>query len=296
MHKILEWGIEVILWLQQASPALDWPMRFITALGSGAFLASLAIVFYWNIDHRIGARLLVLLVFSSYVNVAAKAIFNQPRPYMFDHRVLMLSSASGGGLPSGHTQAATVIWVYLALAYRQRRLWIVTAVMLILVPLSRLYLGVHFPTDLLGGFIIGLALVALWQVVPALERWLERRRILWSLLLVGMLPILAVLSLSYGDDAFLLLGAGTGFCLGLCYQRRWLHFRCQGSPRQKLRRIFVGAAPVLVFSLADILPTFRFLDIPIARFIWYTLLGLWLALGAPWLFQRLGLAHCVADQ
>ena len=240
MEPILDWGARIILWLQQASPALDWPMRIITALGDAPFLFAVVFYLYWNIDRCTGGRLVLLFIVSTFINIAAKVIFNQPRPFMVDPRVLQLASASGGGLPSGHTQAVTVIWLFLAAHYRKRWLWVLAAAMLLLVPFSRMYLGLHYPTDLLGGYALGLGLLGLWRLEAGIEMWLERRAKLWPLLLVLALPVLAILSAGYGEDASLILGAGAGFILGLALERRWLHYDCAGTLRQQILRLILG--------------------------------------------------------
>jgi membrane-associated phospholipid phosphatase len=288
MSPILDWGSRIILWLQQASPALDWPMRIITALGDAPFLFVVVFFLYWNIDRRTGARLAILFIVSTYINLAAKIILNQPRPFMVDPRVQQLASTGGGGLPSGHTQAVTVIWLFLAFHYRKRWLWTLAAAMLLLVPLSRMYLGLHYPTDLLGGYAFGLGLLGLWRLEAGLEARLVRRAKLWALLIILALPVLAVLSAGYGEEAYLILGAGTGFALGLALERRWLHYDCRGTLRQQILRMILGAAPALLLFLGGRRPNLSIL--PLIGFAYHILLGLWVALGAPWMFQRLGLA------
>jgi membrane-associated phospholipid phosphatase len=290
MQPILDWGARIIIWLQQVSPLLDWPMRIITLLGDAPFLFCVVFFLYWNVDRRVGARLALLFIFSTFINIAAKVISNQPRPYMVNAQIQQLASAQGGGLPSGHTQAVTVVWLFLAFRYRKRWLVALAMTMLLLVPLSRVYLGVHYPTDLLGGYVIGLALLGIWHLAAHIERWLLRRARLWALLLITVLPILAILSAGYGEDASLILGAGTGFVLGLALERRWLHYDCSGSVRQQLLRFALGAIPALLLFLGGNSPVMVIFHVPLVRFSYYTLLGLWVALGAPWLFQRLGLA------
>ncbi|UCF93465.1 MAG: phosphatase PAP2 family protein [Desulfobacterales bacterium] len=113
MQAILDRGISLILWLQQCSPGLDWPFKFFTILGGSGFLLGIMPVIYWSIDCRQGRRLFVLLLLSAYINSAAKVLVHQPRPFEYDPQVQPLVNASGGGLPSGHTQNAVVFWGYL---------------------------------------------------------------------------------------------------------------------------------------------------------------------------------------
>jgi len=82
--------------------------------------------------------------FSAYVNSAAKVFASQPRPFQYDSRVKQIVSTGGGGFPSGHTQGTLVFWGYLALRFRHPFLWVIAGLLIILIPLSRLYLGGSF--------------------------------------------------------------------------------------------------------------------------------------------------------
>ena len=167
MEPLLNWGVQVILWLQGGSPLLDLPFIAITNLGSEEFLLVVMAFVFWCVDRRAGARLAALILISAWLNAVAKEIALQPRPFEWDQQVRMIFPATGGGLPSGHTQGTVVLWGYLALAFRRRWLSILAAILMLLVPLSRLYLGAHFPTDLLGGYLLGaLILLAYLRLEP----------------------------------------------------------------------------------------------------------------------------------
>ena len=164
MDVFLESGIPFILWLQRFSPGLDGFFKGITLLGNQEFFLVFLPLVYWCIHRRTGVRLAVIFLFSAYVNFAVKVMAGLPRPFDFDTRVRAIVHASGNGFPSGHTQGAVVLWGFLAVVFRRTWLWMLAAVLMVLVPLSRLYLGVHFPLDLLGGYLIGGSLlgVGLW--------------------------------------------------------------------------------------------------------------------------------------
>ena len=162
MEGILDWGIRVVLWFQQASPALDIPFQALTLMGNERFYLLFFPLFYWCVHRRVGARLIVLFLFSSFPNAVAKQWAGQPRPFEYDPMVQRLWPTGGRGFPSGHTQSAVVIWGYLASQFRGVWLWGVAGLLIILIPLSRVYLGVHFPTDLLGGYLLGAAFLLLY--------------------------------------------------------------------------------------------------------------------------------------
>jgi undecaprenyl-diphosphatase len=292
-EDILDWGIEVVLWFQQFSPALDLPFRSLTFLGNLEFFLILMPLIYWCLDRRLGARLLILFLISAYINSVAKVIADQPRPFHYDSRVKALVHAGGGGLPSGHTQSAIVVWGYLAWQARRRMLWILAGFLMIAVPMSRLYLGVHFPTDLLGGYILGILLLVLYlQSVLKVEAWLIQKGLLWQIGLAVGLPILFICVNPKGS--IYALNAGSvllGFAPGIILERRWIRF-CSGG--RLLRRIlrFIPGFIVLIGIWMGLRIAFAGMEpVVLFRIVRYALVGLWCALGAPWLFVRLRLAE-----
>ena len=80
MEGILDLGVRVVLWFQQASPTLDTPFKVLTLMGNETFYLVFFPLIYWCVDRRFGARLIVLFLSSSCVNALAKELAGQPRP------------------------------------------------------------------------------------------------------------------------------------------------------------------------------------------------------------------------
>ncbi|HXV42486.1 MAG TPA: phosphatase PAP2 family protein [Anaerolineae bacterium] len=290
MESILDWGIPVILWFQQFSPALDLPFTFFSLLGEETFFLLFLPGLYWSVDRRVGARLTLLFLLSACLNFAAKAWADQPRPFEYDVHVRQLVEVPVGGLPSGHAQNAVVVWVYLAVQFRRAWLWWMAGLLIIFISLSRLYLGVHFPTDLLGGYLLGGALlVAYLRLEPGLEVWLQAQGLIWQLglaLIASCLPLFLATEEGVAISAVIL-----GMSLGLILERRLVCFEADGSWQQRVLRFLVGAA-VMVALWLGLRPAFSGLEPALLfRFIRYGLLGLWGAFGAPWLFVKLSWAE-----
>ena len=74
MDGLMEWGLRVIAWFQQFSPALDWPFRAFTFMGEEEFFLLLLPLVYWCLDRRTGARLTVAFLLCAYTNAVAKAL------------------------------------------------------------------------------------------------------------------------------------------------------------------------------------------------------------------------------
>jgi undecaprenyl-diphosphatase len=168
-----------------SSPWLDGLALEITALGSGWVMATMVLIastFLWLSRHRYSAVLLwVALLGSGLLSSTLKLVFDRPRPDVFEWRVPFAPQSS---FPSGHS--TMVMAVYLTLAYLVVRLEPTRALRrltlaafgatILLVGLSRVYLGVHYPSDVIAGFVAGFA----WAVVCALGieavRYFRRRR------------------------------------------------------------------------------------------------------------------------
>jgi undecaprenyl-diphosphatase len=175
----------VLLWMNSyestrlTSLALD-----VTALGAGTLVFLVAIVasvFLWVSRHRYSALLLWVSILGSWlINASLKLFFERPRPSLFPWRV---PHAGLSSFPSGHSMGAMVC--YATLAYLIARLvqsrflrhftFFVAAVMIVAIGLSRMYLGVHYPTDVLAGFAMGLTWAAFCALMIEALRYFRHR-------------------------------------------------------------------------------------------------------------------------
>ncbi len=296
MEAILDWGINVVLWLQRFSPSLDAFFSFFTLLGEEMFFLLFLPFVYWALDRNVGALLALLFMLSSYLNNAVKELVAQPRPFEYDLRVQKLFEVDGYAFPSGHTQSALVVWGYLASQLRRRWATVVAVVLIIFIPLSRVYLGLHFPTDLLGGYLAGGVILLLFLLLsPRLTPRLGEWSIGGQLLLAAGVPALLFFSPYLNEDAVSVTATLLGMGLGFILERRSLHFSPAGSVGKRLLRFGLGAL-VLVGLWGGLRAAFAGLEPAfVLRAVRYVVLGFWVAAGAPWLFLRLGLAEREAD-
>lgn len=292
MTEIYDQGVQQILWLQQFSPAFDWFFLLLTALGDEPFFLVLLPLVYWSVERRMGARLAVLLLISITVNTLAKMLINEPRPFTYDPRVQPLVQPESAGFPSGHAQNTTVLWLYLSLYFRRAWLWVLAGLLLILVPLSRLYLGVHFPTDLLGGYLIGLLVLWLFlRYQESGERWLAALPLGGQWLVAVIPPVLILIFMPTQDqDAIAAAGALLGMGSGFALERRFVGFEAGGRWGIRVLRFVLAAAVLVVIYLGLRIVLADLAPMAFWRFTRYALLGLWAAVGAPWLFVKMSLA------
>lgn len=157
--------MELIYALQEvASPALDRLMMLVTNVGSEQVYVALLVVAYVVVDARLGRALAIIFMSSMYLNALLKIVFSTQRPFEIDPTVARspaaVDTAPGHGFPSGHAQGAMTFWGGAAVFVRRRWFTLLAALLVAAVGVSRLYLGVHMPIDVVGGMTIGLLVVA----------------------------------------------------------------------------------------------------------------------------------------
>jgi membrane-associated phospholipid phosphatase len=144
--------------ITQEYGSLDALFLIITNLGSeNAYIALLA-VYYW-LNPVVGRTFGALFGVSVSLNTLLKVAFNLPRPYQLDPTLKISKAAietgGGGGLPSGHAQNAAFAWGFLALDQRKSWVTALSVALIFAIGFSRVYLGVHFVSDVLVGFAVG---------------------------------------------------------------------------------------------------------------------------------------------
>lgn len=166
----------ILDWIQTLrAPWLDGVMVFISSLGNAGaiWIILAAVLLIWPKYRRVGVILALALVIDLLVcNVMIKPIVARPRPYDLNTAMeYLIARPHGWSFPSGHTAAsfASAAALYLG----RFPYWAVFLVLAVLIAFSRLYLYVHFPTDVLGGVIVGALCGVLGYLVV---RTVEKRR------------------------------------------------------------------------------------------------------------------------
>ena len=133
------------------TPFLDSFFSVVTHLGEETFFIVLGIIFFWCIDKKEGYYILSVGFIGTIINQFLKLLFRIPRPWVRDKNFTIVESArseaTGYSFPSGHTQSSVGVFGSIARYEKAKWLRAVCIAICILVPLSRLYLGVHTPLD-----------------------------------------------------------------------------------------------------------------------------------------------------
>lgn len=177
--------VAILQWLHgHQSKALTAVMVEMTYLGTGTVvivIVGVAALFLWHTEHKHSARLLLAATVGNILlDGALKLVYHRPRPSVFAWQTTAVSSS----FPSGHAMSATVVYgtvAYLLVRLQKHRwarmLTLSAAILLILlICLTRLYLGVHYPSDVLGGIIVGLGWASFCMATLEASLVLARRR------------------------------------------------------------------------------------------------------------------------
>lgn len=271
--------MEIILFLQSfRNPFLDYLFQGITMLGEQSFFIILACWFTWCYDKEAGWRAGFIFLTGSILNGVLKEIFRIERPIGKENIISQRTHTAGGySFPSGHTQNASLFWVALMKIYRNKILCISGTVIIILVGVSRLYLGVHWPSDVLGGALIGAA----W-VFAADYAW-NRFRISENIKSAGVvLSLMIILSIICPEKYIIrATGAAAGFLCGIYLEKRYLNHALSGGILSSVLRMISGLAVIalLLTGSKALLPAGA-----ASNSITFALVGFWITFGAPALF------------
>ena len=295
MDTIFQWGLDFIIMIQQVdTPLLDSFFRAITSLGDELFYLLLFPFLLWCVDFYLGIRVGIIFLLSVYLNNGLKEIFQQPRPFEILPEIQKVH-ASGYGFPSGHAQSSLVVWG--SIAYWKKQIWIrnLSVLLILLIGFSRIYLGVHFPTDILGGWLFGGLILGLsYFIFLKIKLDFIQRNMIFKIICITLLPVI-LLQIQSSPDTISSVAVLTGIGYGLLFFSSSIGGIRLGNWLQRLISFLVGVIGIgiIYLGLKLILPSEGQSFYQLSRFFRYLLLGLWISFGAPWLFIRMGLARQV---
>jgi membrane-associated phospholipid phosphatase len=310
--------IGLILLVQRLPEWLTPLMVFFSALGTETFFLVLLPIVYWCVDPRLGVRVGLILLVTAGINAIGKLATHGPRPYWVDARVKALATETSFGMPSGHAQVSLAIWGVLAAATRKPAAYVAAGILVILIGFSRVYLGVHFISDVVIGLILGA--ITLWLVLrfeAPVVAWWQRRALAPQVVLALCVSLIVVatalvVTRSYADwsmpaawahatkvDAessktlIAMSGALFGLLAGASAMHRLGWFDAGGPILQRIGRWLFGSIGLglIYFALKKYLPHDESLAANTLRYFGYAALTLWVQLVAPLLFVRLRLAR-----
>lgn len=243
-------------------PLLDDVMLAVTSLGEETAFLVIALIVFWCVDKRKGYYLLAVGFFGTISNQFLKLSCRVPRPWVRDPEFTIVErareAADGYSFPSGHSQLAVGTFGSLARCEKRRWLRLVWIAAAVLVPFSRMYLGVHTPSDVLVGSGMALLMAALLRPVFFADDEKPAKATLALLILVSVVFLLYVEQWDFPADmdahnmesgyknAYTMLGCTIGAAIVYAADRRKLNFPVEACWWAQLLKIVGGLVLVLL--------------------------------------------------
>lgn len=244
-----------------------------TNLGGLEFYLIFIAFFFFIFEDRITLKLLFLLIISYLINTFLKNLFQLPRPNETITKPIYKESGGGYGFPSGHSQNSTVLWIGLYLIFKKYYLIIISIILIILISISRLYLGLHFLFDVIGGILIGIFI--LFFFFKPIDRLIEKIFLLdfWKILFISL--VLLLISFFIKEYSFILISL-SGILIGVNLSKKYQNSKL--DIKRGIIRILIGYP--IIFILIYLIKITNFVLI-------YLLIGLWVTFISKLIFREI---------
>ena len=288
--------LSILLYLQSIrGPVLSAIANAASFLGELPLPLLITLFIYWCLSKKKGIALLLTELSAISAMQVLKCIFRIPRPFMKYPELikpLREGSATGYSFPSGHSVTAASSYGTLIHLFKNRVIAILSAIAIILTPLSRLYLGVHWPSDVFFGTFLGL--LSALVLPPLFIRLYEREKALAIFASVFSpaafaVALTAAILLGRGSDPRLLkdlmdtLALGSSAVFGIMLDRKYLDFRPADRWCVRISALIIGLAlgGAGVLALRSIFPLY------IGKLLGYLFFGLWATFIYPAIGKKL---------
>ena len=245
------------------NPVLDAFFSAITHLGEETFFIVFGLIFFWCINKKEGYYLLSVGFIGTVLNQFLKLWFRVPRPWVKDESFTIVEAARGGAtgysFPSGHTQSSVGVFGAIAKWEKHKILRTVCIILCVLIPLSRLYLGVHTPLDV--GVSLLIALVLIFTLYPFIRKCFDDTKkmrifLIGMIILSGLYLAFVLLynfpkdtdtdNLSHGiKNAYTMLGCTLGIYISFEIDRKYINFDTDGNFLCQCLKLILGIISLL---------------------------------------------------
>ena len=288
----------LLLFLSLSNPVLDTIANLSSFFSEQAVMIILIGWILYAGDKKKGYAIVGPILISALLMSVLKAIVRAPRPFQVLDKIKgkRISTATGYSFPSGHTTISSSMYSAIAIAYKKKKISIACAILIILVALSRIYLGVHWPIDVFGGLVIGIPLsIILYPIFYRIAEdkdkkyrvslFLAHFTFVSAFIMTLLLRFNLIDTTAFSDllkTAALASGAYYGFALEV----KKLNYKTDGTIAKKLIRL-ISLALISLLIIASLKTLFGVNYYYIGCFVRYSLVGIFLTYLFPLLFKGL---------
>lgn len=247
---IMEWFYRI------GSPFLDFIFTILTNLGGSIVIVGLIGITYWCIDKEKGERIAYSVITVMCFNNLLKSTFSRKRPFQEEGKSYLnkkgkSSGASGSSFPSGHSQQAGGLYTSILINFKKKWVIILCIIAMIIVPISRLYLGVHWPSDVIIGLILGIGTSILCNYL--INKFNHKKHLVYIITLLIFTPFMFFKNVEH--DFARAYGLLAGMIGGLIVENKFIGFKNDVPLIKKLLRVLIGALIVgVAYLIVGLIP------------------------------------------
>ena len=213
------------------SGILDTLFLILTISTEIPVIVLLTTIMYWCINKKYGQKILFSLVGNVAINSGIKDVIKAKRPIGIEGIISQrVSTATGYSFPSGHTQTATSFWTSIIIIFKNTWISIIGAIIILGVGISRLYLGVHWPIDVIFGWGFGIIFTVIFS---KFFDYVDNEKKYLSLVLM-LIPFALVAFLVNSSSYIKSFGLLTGFVLGYIVEDRYIQFETVSKNKNRI--------------------------------------------------------------
>ncbi len=249
------------------NPVLSFIANMLSFFGEQTILIVVAIIFLFGVSKKKAFGFISSMMFALMTTNGLKAIFRRPRPFVVHSDLIAdrIETAGGYSFPSGHTTTATSFYISLAKAISSRVLLICAFILSLFIGLSRNYLLVHWPIDVVVGYIIGtvFALFMTGYVIRHFDdrKWMDRFCLItgtvtaiFSLIMTPLMTFGVVDTLAFSSLTDMTL-LSAGIYLGFYLEEKYIDFKeCESVKMTVINTLLCVAAVLIIFLVSNIIP------------------------------------------
>ncbi len=263
-----EWEVSLIEWLQSWMGTVGIAIASaFTMLGEDLVCVAIVGFLYWCWDKELGKYVGLNLLFAVTLSGMVKNIVLRRRPYFDNESIQCLKPvdskadiyfipAQGYSFPSIHATKAVTMYTSLGL-HTKKKVWMVLLgiILPLLIGISRVALGVHYPTDVIAGWLIGAIIIFF---VPFLKEKIKNRWVFYAILVLATVPGWFFCK---SADYYTGFGFLTGFILATEFEERFVKFETTRNVLRWILRLLIGVGLYFVVNTLLKMPfSSEFLD------------------------------------